>query len=360
MKRINIFIILILSSCLSLHAQNCLVLEYRNLVPGGCSGQSGDATFNSFTFEIWASAASCYTGSSGDWKAMVIRIDAGVGSTNIASVTNSFNPEYVMNGSGLTAVPGAPPAGQSELGLTFLRDTETDLTATPVRLSTITVNLTTPVSEAATVTTRGEATVSGSSYSNNESGQVRLSIASPATQTALSCSALPVTLMYFSVSRESEAALLQWETTEESNSSHFEIQQSHNGKIWNKIGQISAKGRSSIVSKYSFTDVSPLEGQNFYRLKMVDIDGSFAFTEIKSIAFPVVGSYVFPNPVTDRIYFRSFDKIREVVIYDTNGVQQYKGAVSPEGIAVSGLTAGIYLVTAHKTDGTSRSFKIAK
>nr|MBZ1363183.1 Ig family protein [Dyadobacter fermentans]MBZ1363278.1 Ig family protein [Dyadobacter fermentans] len=72
-------------------------------------------------------------------------------------------------------------------------------------------------------------------------------------------------------------ALLTWSTTEEVNSDRFEIERSLNGKGWSTIGKVRSNGESSVLRNYTYTDDSPEKGENLYRLRMVDLDGTYAF-----------------------------------------------------------------------------------
>lgn len=85
--------------------------------------------------------------------------------------------------------------------------------------------------------------------------------------------ALPVTLIDFKVSRENNCALLKWTTASESNTQKFEIGHSEDGVRFINIGNIPAQGNSSTPHSYSFIHSSPVPGRNFYRLKLVDLDG---------------------------------------------------------------------------------------
>ncbi|MCE7043152.1 SdrD B-like domain-containing protein, partial [Dyadobacter sp. CY312] len=94
--------------------------------------------------------------------------------------------------------------------------------------------------------------------------------------------ALPVKLSRFDVQKgENVSALLHWTTTEEVNSDSFEIQRSADAKSWNAIGQVKAKENNVGLVNYRFDDMQPNLGANYYRLKMIDLDGSFAYSSIR-------------------------------------------------------------------------------
>lgn len=113
---------------------------------------------------------------------------------------------------------------------------------------------------------------------------------------------LPVTLISFEVQKIGESeALIRWTTSREINVSHFEIQRSINGSQWTTIGKVSTQNGNSIQKKdYSFTDREPRPGINYYRLRMVDTNETYAFTRIESLTFGEdihqERVLVYPNP----------------------------------------------------------------
>lgn len=125
----------------------------------------------------------------------------------------------------------------------------------------------------------------------------------PVAYTIATESALPVTLISFETSTEMNTVHLAWATASEENSRGFEIERSTNASDWTNIGfvasQSSETGSASRLD-YSFTDTSIRKGISYYRLKMIDQDGTFAYSQIRSIR--VDGGdqpLVYPNPVAD-------------------------------------------------------------
>ena len=101
---------------------------------------------------------------------------------------------------------------------------------------------------------------------------------------------LPVELLDFAVSKESDGNLITWETASEFQSDYFNIDKSFNGVDWNDVTTIFAAGFSTSLQEYSFFDRDIREGYIYYRLEQTDIDGS---TEI----FPPVYVYRDNKPV---------------------------------------------------------------
>src|SRR5262249_11305088 len=107
--------------------------------------------------------------------------------------------------------------------------------------------------------------------------------------------ALPVTLVSFKALAEGQTTSLSWTTSEETNSDRFDIERSQNGKNWAKIGSVASHKESAVNQYYSFVDAAPLRGDNLYRLKMVDLDETFAYSRIENVNFKGI-ALVYPNP----------------------------------------------------------------
>lgn len=118
---------------------------------------------------------------------------------------------------------------------------------------------------------------------------------------------LPVTLFSFSGEKAGSINKLKWLTNTESNNSGFELQRSADGKQFSKISFVPSKavnGNSNSTIDYSFADERPLNGANYYRLKQVDIDGKFVYSNIvvlKGDAKSFDISALYPNPAQDRV-----------------------------------------------------------
>ena len=110
--------------------------------------------------------------------------------------------------------------------------------------------------------------------------------------------ALPVELMNFEVSKVGHTAVLDWVTASETNNSYFAIERSVDGVEFEEIGTVSGNGTTSDASYYQFVDENPMSGINYYRLRQVDYDGSYEYSDIQWVEF--VGTEgditVYPNP----------------------------------------------------------------
>ncbi|SDG36681.1 Por secretion system C-terminal sorting domain-containing protein [Dyadobacter soli] len=177
---------------------------------------------------------------------------------------------------------------------------------------------------------------------------------------------LPVTLAAFTATKEGNTALLQWKTTSESASSEFEIQHSINGKQWNAIGSVAAAGESTTEKPYQFIHTEPVSGQNnFYRLKMIDTDGSFALSSIKALSFGSKdAARIYPNPVSAghlTVDVNNWETVKKVQISTISALTVYDSGSNPrQTINVNSLPAGVYILKVFKKDGTSEVFRFVR
>lgn len=172
---------------------------------------------------------------------------------------------------------------------------------------------------------------------------------------------LPVTLTDFTATKEKSAALLTWATTAETNASVFEVQQSENGKAWNKIGTVQAMGESSTLARYHFTHDQPAGGDNFYRLKMIDLDNSYSYSRILILNFENTESVqIYPNPTTDYMKLTiGGSKIAKVQLYNTQGSMVLETKPdSSDVINLSHLKSGSYVVKIKQVNGLTSTRRV--
>jgi len=110
---------------------------------------------------------------------------------------------------------------------------------------------------------------------------------------------LPIELLSFEAIAVNDEAQLNWVTGSETNGSHFNVERSANGRLFETIGQVLVKGNTPGQFDYNFFDKNTLNGFNYYRLKMVDHDGQFEYSAVRVLNFSKdkakVGE-IFPNP----------------------------------------------------------------
>ncbi|HRO47719.1 T9SS type A sorting domain-containing protein [Agriterribacter sp.] len=157
---------------------------------------------------------------------------------------------------------------------------------------------------------------------------------------------LPLQWLGFTAVDCSGNACLQWETENEQNTSHFEIEKSTDGNNFTKIGtqaSYNSPGRHS----YNTTDRTPVAGSNFYRIKQVDADGTYTYSNIASIRIKATGMLtIVPNPANNFIMLRGISKARNVSIYNTAGqlLNQWNNVNGNQQLNITNLQQGIYII----------------
>jgi photosystem II stability/assembly factor-like uncharacterized protein len=169
-------------------------------------------------------------------------------------------------------------------------------------------------------------------------------------------SVLPVRLESFSGKEQNNIIKLHWKTSFETAGLYFEIERSSDGIIFGSIGQLAANA-SVAGDQYNFNDEHPNKGANYYRLVMIDIDGSKKYSGIILINTKSAGNLsmsIFPNPATITTSLRISGMVKGKIIvtaYDMNGrkiSELYSGEVNTGNFSTSldltKFSKGLYLV----------------
>jgi hypothetical protein len=178
---------------------------------------------------------------------------------------------------------------------------------------------------------------------------------------------LPIFLYSFDGDNEGRTNKLNWITEQEINSSHFEIQRSKDGYTFESIGIVDATNSNP----YIFFDENPSVGNNYYRLKMWDIDQTYNYSDIIVLyADYEIESKVYPNPFKDSItytyYSETFEDL-DILVFNVMGqlvYSEYKNCQTCSNIVnidLNKLVSGTYkLVIKHKTSGYQLNQSIIK
>lgn len=189
-------------------------------------------------------------------------------------------------------------------------------------------------------------------------------VAGPSTVSAITtATALDFTLASFEAQVKAQEVLLDWTTATEKATSAFEIERNSNGAGFAVIGRVTAAGNASEATGYQFNDKQPVKGLNLYRLKMINADGTWSYSPVRSARFQsaLEGHEVFPIPATTGLTLRLVAAPATPVqayLYDLHGrvVKQLSISQQETLIEINEIAAGQYLLVLE--DGSS--FKIEK
>jgi len=190
-----------------------------------------------------------------------------------------------------------------------------------------------------------------SSLPNNVYGYGRID-ALAAINSAL---ALPVELTVFKARIEGKTTALDWATASESDCERFDIQRSADGSVWQTLDALPCLGRSGGV--YQYKDEAPLNGVNYYRLKQVDVSGTFAYSAVAAVAFSASGvSIAAQVSIADQsVRFQVVGAISgqdlQLEIFNAEGQFYYRAPFQHQILDVSEWAGGMYVVLLKEESG---------
>ena len=187
--------------------------------------------------------------------------------------------------------------------------------------------------------------------------------------TMVSFGTLPINLSGFNAAAKGSSIDLSWTTSAEVNSAYFTVLRSKNGVNFEEVGKVNAAG---FGSTYSINDAQPGAGVTFYKLKIVDKNGLYKFSDVVRVnlgikdldvrVYPTIVSdvlnYVIENPKATKL---------SVVVTDLSGkrvnssVQSFANGTTQKTINVATLASGVYFLTiVDETNGFKKSVLFKK
>ncbi len=194
-------------------------------------------------------------------------------------------------------------------------------------------------------------------YSRTQTGFTSFSPFSVTSSTAI----LPIRLLEFTVTAKGKSAELAWKSDGEINSKHFVVQHSTNGTQFEDLG-IVATNNAAGVHKYGFTHPALSEGTHYYRLKMVDQNGTFTYSEIRWVKMSTQPTMtLYPNPANRMITITGTKANGTIRLLTMDGrlVKQMRTDGTSMVVDVSNLAQGTYIVQ-YLNEGTQQQFTLIK
>ena len=181
---------------------------------------------------------------------------------------------------------------------------------------------------------------------------------------------MPVKWVAFNVeSGNKNQVLLTWEVADQVDNKGFYIQYSSDQKRWDDVTFIDSKSSGGNNEKYSYIYTGKISTENYFRIRQVDIDGKFSFSQIKSlrpakqISSVESNVVIYPNPVRDVMNITNLESSNYTArIVDMSG-QVIKSFVMRNGqnqVDVASLKSGIYFISMNDMNGKANSAKMVK
>lgn len=186
----------------------------------------------------------------------------------------------------------------------------------------------------------------------------------PTPQNSLGETTAPVNMLSFDLTKQDKSVKLIWTSAQEKNAKEYVVERSANGKDnWQTIATVAAKGNTSTPTDYTYTDANPLGGTNFYRLKMVDLDGTYEYYKTVSINIAAnINVKLYPNPAKDILYIDAKENLNDlhVDIFAASGTRVLSVKSGSTSVDISRLQAGVYFVKITKKGGATEVTKFIK
>lgn len=162
---------------------------------------------------------------------------------------------------------------------------------------------------------------------------------------------LPVTFKEFNLSKSSGKYALNWATESEINNSHYEIEYSKNGLDYSVIGNLEGKGNSLNTTKYSYQTKIASSTTAYFRLKQVDFNGDFSYSEIRSNGGKFRNISTSPNPTNGTLFINGITEEATVQLRNMNGqILLELNMAETKELDISHLQQGNYILTIQSAD----------
>lgn len=174
---------------------------------------------------------------------------------------------------------------------------------------------------------------------------------------------LPLNLLSFDVVRKEAAAYLSWTSLDERQFRGFEVLRSTDGRIWTTVTFVPSNGISGARQDYFFIDHKPAEGLNLYKLKMIDQDEKYQYSDIRSVTFNIKNhASVYPNPTDGHLNITGLSGNETIRVFDLTGKVLMKVDAKDQqgGMSLTGYSAGTYFVHITYVDGKTEIIKVEK
>ena len=186
--------------------------------------------------------------------------------------------------------------------------------------------------------------------------------------TAINCSLLPIELTDFSATIKDKTVDINWKTISELNSDYIDVERSSDGIEFESLSKLQSLKNTHQLKHYSYTDENPYPHLNYYRLKLVDMDGSRKFSKIIDVELNVekiIVNNIKPNPTKDIIYYdvHTSKKVEVLVeLTDFTGLKVYQEfKYAEEGkstwnLNLENLSQGVYILKTSTANNELKSF----
>jgi hypothetical protein len=179
------------------------------------------------------------------------------------------------------------------------------------------------------------------------------------------CIILPVGMIDFTAEARGKKSILQWTMEGETFNEAYTVERSTDAINFSTVGTVLPQNKAGITA-YQFTDGSPVNGTNYYRIRYVSESGNVKYSVIRSVYFgkPGNAASVYPTIVSDQlnVVVNDFTKVMALNIISSNGsiVRTVHVNKNNNTINTSSLASGLYYMVIRYNNGSIEQTKFIK
>lgn len=177
---------------------------------------------------------------------------------------------------------------------------------------------------------------------------------------------LPVKLTGFSADLVGKTVKVKWATASEQNNNFFTVERSADGMDWAAIREVKGAGTTNEAKQYEITDLSPLTGVSYYRVRQTDFDGNSTTSEVRTVKNDVTAKSItlFPVPNTGNTVnisgITDFAK-NDFALLNTSGHVMYSTTLSGPSVQLPSIAKGVYFIRiSNKATGEVTNLRYVK
>ena len=185
------------------------------------------------------------------------------------------------------------------------------------------------------------------------------SVSSFSDITAGEAATFPVEWLHFDALLAGNDVMLDWATASEQNSDYFGVERTSDKQVWEEIGQVEAAQYSDSRRDYTFMDTKAPEGKMYYRLRQVDLDGTFSYSNTIEIDRNAL-IRLYPNPVKNNLNIDLPGSNWMGELFDIQGKKIAEFPVMGDQLDMKAFPAGRYLLRLRSPEGKYSGYSIIK
>ena len=158
---------------------------------------------------------------------------------------------------------------------------------------------------------------------------------------------LPVTYLYFNAKSMKDKVAIDFATASEENNDFFQVERSRDGLNFEALERLPSKITRGGSASYKLIDNSPYSNINYYRIKQVDLNGQFSYSELRSVDLQSVEpTFIYYDQSRDQMEINNFKETFELSVYNISGkiVLSASENTNNQSVSTTNLLQGIYIV----------------